>query len=288
MVQMTEDEKEKYISFVNQNLNKFKEWYHPIDFGFGVVAHVCEYPDYIPKPELFNNKTRGLSKWEFIIKPNLPDIKGKRVLDLGCNTWLFSIQLALSGSREVIGIDRDQSIIQKSNPELAKQDIIAQANFVKKAFEIRERKVLDNVKFINWDVSKLEKLNLGRFDLILALCLVYHELDGMPDMLRKLSEMSDHIILQTNLMHKGKLGRWASIETHVKIMEYLGFESRIVEGSKGYPMPLIICNKKLNAKRRPSLYKIKVWWLKKIIFYRTYIEIVKEKIMCIRSDLSRQ
>jgi len=240
---------EGYIKFVKEGIKKFREWYQPIDFGYGIIAHVQEFPDYIPKPEFMGNKLRGMSKWNFIIKPNLPDVRGMRILDLGCNAGLYSVQLAMNGAKEVIGIDRGPDIYQKSNPGLCRQDVISQAEFVKKAFEIRTGKKL-NIKFIRWDIGRLDELNLGKFDLVLALCVVYHEMRKMPMILETLASMSNLIMLQTNLLHRGRLGKWASVETHVKVMTILGFDVRIDEGEPGYPMPLMICTKRKGGKQK--------------------------------------
>lgn len=233
----------EYTRFVKEGIEKYQEWYQPIDFGHNVVAHVREFPDYVAKPEFMNNKLRGMSKWNFIIKPNLPDIKGKRVLDLGCSSGLYSVQLVLGGAKEVIGIDRDTSIVQKSNVELRRQDVIEQAEFVKQVFEMRTGRKL-NVRYIRGDVGKIRKLDLGKFDLIMALCIVYHEMSEMPKLLETLSFMSDAIVLQTNLSHTGKLSKWASVETHRKIMSVLGFDVECDEGEPGYSMPVMICRRR--------------------------------------------
>lgn len=270
---------EEYTKFVKEGIKNFREWYQPIDFGYGIVAHVQEFPDYILKPDFMNNKLRGMSKWNFIIKPNLPDIQGKRILDLGCSSGLNSIQLALDDAKEVVGIDRDFNIYQKSNKQLCKQDVISQAEFVKRAFEMRTEKKM-NIKFIRWDIGNMRKLDLGNFDLIMALCIVYHEMSKMPKLLETLTAMSDLIILQTNLLHKGKLGKWASIETHIKIMSALGFDVRFVEGEPGYPMPLMIFNRKKSIEQKILVRlfnKFRLIILKNNLLVAAYKEVFKTK-----------
>jgi len=270
---------EGYIKFVKEGIKKFREWYQPIDFGYGIIAHVQEFPDYIPKPEFMGNKLRGMSKWNFIIKPNLPDVRGMRILDLGCNAGLYSVQLALEGAKEVIGIDRGQNIYQRSNPNLHEQDVISQAEFVKKAFEIRSGRKL-NIKFIRGDIGRIDEFNLGKFDLVVALCVVYHEMEKMPKLLETLVSVADLIMLQTNLLHKGRLGKWASIETHVKIMNTLGFDVKVVEGEPGYPMPLMICKRKNHSQKTVCkvLNKLRLFLTKNSLLVASYKEAIKNKI----------
>ena len=239
-------DKEEYRRFVLAGIRSFREWYQPIDFGYGIIAHIKQPPDFIERKECFDNRTQGISRYEYIIKPNLPTIKGKRILDLGCSSGIFSVMLSLEGAKEVIGIDRPKDIRRRTNryihyrKKYSNQDVIEQANFVKKAFELRVGKEL-NVKFIGWDINDIKQLNLGRFDLIISLCTLYHELSRMPRILKTLSSMSDIIILQAHLGHGGRLKVWAGIDPHVEIMTVLGFRVNVVTGDSDYSMPLIVC-----------------------------------------------
>jgi len=179
--------KEEIYKWIEDGIRCFREWYQPVDFGYGIVAHVTVPPHWSPRPDLLNDNTRGLAKWNYIVKKHIPDVREKRVLDLGCSSGLYSIGLARMGAREVIGIDRNAEIRHRSTDTSPPQDVIAQAEFVKKAFEL-----LDGVKYpityIAHDIGRLQKLELGRFDLILALCVVYHKLDKMPELVHQLAK----------------------------------------------------------------------------------------------------
>jgi len=223
--------------WIKLGIQGFKEWYQPVDFGDGLVAHVTTPPDWRPKPEL--DPVRGMAKWGFILKMHIPDVSGKRILDLGCNNGVFSLQLARMGAREVIGIDRDRKIRQKSAPYLPVQNVIAQANFVKQAFEIKEG-VKYPVRYIAHDIARISELDLGRFDLILALCVVYHELDNTPRLLQKLSTMTDHIVLQTCLEHDGELGKWASPYLLAELLVNVGFTRVEIDAPTNYSWPMIV------------------------------------------------
>lgn len=223
--------------WIKLGINGFKEWYQPVDFGNGIVAHVTTPPDWKAAPEW--DQYRGLAKWESIVKRHIPDVPGKRVLDLGCNNGIISLQLARMGAAGVIGIDRDANIRQKTFDCLPEQDIVAQANFVKKAFEILNG-VEYPVTYIACDISRLSELELGRFDLILALCVVYHELDRTPQLIRQLSTMTDHIILQANLGHTGDLGEWAHPARLAKLLMDTGFTRIEIDAPQGYIFPIVV------------------------------------------------
>ena len=90
----------------------FRQWYQPVDFG-NIKADVTTPPDWKPNPSL--NDDYGLGRWNSIIVRNLPEVKDKRILDVGCNVGLYSIELAKMGAKEVIGIDRNLQFNHKSN-----------------------------------------------------------------------------------------------------------------------------------------------------------------------------
>jgi SAM-dependent methyltransferase len=141
---------------IRRQISKFK-WYQPIEFGHGISAvsvlgsYTSESPEW------------GIKKWQYIIERNLPDIQGMRVLDLGCNSGLYCVQLARMGAREVVGLDSETTW-----PSWKQQ-----ALFVKEALEWRCRTSY-NITFIDAPMTSIAKLNLGSFDLVLGLCCIYY------------------------------------------------------------------------------------------------------------------
>lgn len=234
--------KEEIYQWIEDGIRCFREWYQPVDFGNGVVAHVTRPPDWKPRPDLLYANDGGISKWNYIVKKHIPDVKGKRVWDLGCSSGVFCIELARMGAREVIGIDRNEKIGYRSTDTPPPQDVIAQAKFVKKAFEL-----LDGVEYpityIAHDIGRLHELELGRFDLVLALCVVYHELDRMPELVRQLASMTDHLVLQASQGHSGELGRWADKIRQAEVLLESGFTYVEIDAPAGYLLPMIIGRK---------------------------------------------
>jgi 2-polyprenyl-3-methyl-5-hydroxy-6-metoxy-1,4-benzoquinol methylase len=234
------DEGEDVNEWILKGIKLFKEWYQPVDFGDGIVAHITTPPDWKPEPDMFNDKTRGMSKWNYIVKRHIPNVEGMRILDLGCSNGLFSIELARMGAREVIGIDRDETIIKHAHHYSS--NVVSQAIFVKKAFEIKEN-TLFPITYIPYDIGRVSELDLGYFDLILALNVVYHELNGTPELLRQLANMTSHLILQTNLKHSNELKKWASPPLLIELLINNAFTYVEVDIPRNYYYPVIVAKK---------------------------------------------
>jgi len=54
---------------------------------------------------------------------SLGDIKGKKVVDLGCGTGIFAIGVALLGAKEVIGVDADPEAIEIARVQASKTGV---------------------------------------------------------------------------------------------------------------------------------------------------------------------
>jgi tRNA (mo5U34)-methyltransferase len=81
------------------------------------------------------------------------DLRGKTVLDIGCNAGFYSIEMKRRGAERVVAIDHDPGYL-------------AQARF---AAEVSGA----DIEFLEMDVYSVEKLR-ERFDLVLFLGVLYH------------------------------------------------------------------------------------------------------------------
>src|SRR5437870_8734770 len=81
----------------------FDKWFVHTAFGNGIIAKSTSWPD---APN--NSRHMGVSKFEFIVRRNLPDLQGLRILELGCNAGVVSIHMSRLGAFEVVGIDCDR------------------------------------------------------------------------------------------------------------------------------------------------------------------------------------
>jgi SAM-dependent methyltransferase len=169
-------------SDIHQRIGQF-DWYQPVSFGEGLEAHAHG------RPHLSNSFQAGLTKWRYIVERNLPDVQGLRVLDIGCNAGVFSIQLARCGAREVVGIDSNRTW-----PGWEEQ-----ARFVKEALEARCHANY-NVRFVDCPMTNIPDANLGHFDFVMALCSLYYISEA--EMLRVLKHFRDTecpmVLLQAN------------------------------------------------------------------------------------------
>lgn len=223
-------------AWITRGIAGYQQWYQHVDFGNGVNAHVTAPPKWEPNPLL--NSNSGLDRFEFIIKRNLPNVTGMRILDLGCNVGLFSLALARLGASEVIGVDRDTSIRHRTG-RLPFVDLVSQAQFVKKAFEIQENTVFP-VSYIAIDFQDLAKLQeLGKFDLVLALNVVYHELTGAPELIKALGQMTDLIVLQSSIAHGEPIKGWAAPGKNAEMLMAAGFDRITIDAPPGYLQPVI-------------------------------------------------
>jgi len=239
---LNSNNKEEIYTWINEGISHFKEWYQPVDFGNGVIAHVTQPPYWQPNMELFYQNDVGITKWNYIIKKHLPNLKGKRVLDLGCSSGIFTIELARLGAKEVIGIDRNKLIRHKSTITPPCQDVISQAKFVKRALELLNNEKYP-ITYIAHDIGRINDLDLGKFDLIIALCVVYHELDDMHILIERLAKMTDYLILQANEGHGGDLAKYAKLSYHIDLLIQNGFTNLEIDAPKNYLHPVIICKK---------------------------------------------
>jgi len=123
-------------------IKKLRPWYQNVQFNNEISAVSS------------HSKLSGEYAWNYI-KQLLPEsLSGKRILDLGSNAGLFCIRAAQMGAEEVIGIEREQKHLK-------------QCAFLKEYFNV------PNVKFINDSLENLSSMNLGKFDIIFAIAVLY-------------------------------------------------------------------------------------------------------------------
>jgi tRNA (mo5U34)-methyltransferase len=117
------------------------EWFHNLDLGGVQTAPHHFLGDY---PSV---------KWKRFSHAIPPDLRGKSVLDIGCNAGFYTIEMKKRGADHVVGIDSDK-------------DYLAQARFAAEVcgldVELRQMSV--------YEVAQLGE----RFDLVLFMGVFYH------------------------------------------------------------------------------------------------------------------
>ncbi|MDX1569622.1 MAG: methyltransferase domain-containing protein [Xanthomonadales bacterium] len=126
-----------------------REWFYPYELPSGQVA-----PTYHGGRLDAIHATRLAMMNRVIDREYGASLDGKTAIDLACHQGFFSTQLARRGC-EVLGIDARQSHVEDSN-------------LIAEALE------LPNMRARLSDVHALEPDELGRFDIVLMLGLIYH------------------------------------------------------------------------------------------------------------------
>jgi tRNA (mo5U34)-methyltransferase len=77
---------------VEENIRRLGPWYHNVVFAPGVMSNPSN-PDY------------PASRWRVLDQVIPRDLKGKSVLDIGCNSGFFSLEMKRRGAERVVGVD---------------------------------------------------------------------------------------------------------------------------------------------------------------------------------------
>jgi len=234
----TENQLNLYFS---QHVDDWREWYCPVQIGDN-VQHERTYPNFEVREEFMTNGERGQARWDRIIAKNLPDITGKRVLDIGSSIGLFSINLAKLGAEYILGIDRSEDIVQPTNENLPKQSVVQQAYFIKNCFELLDQKKY-NIDYEESDI-KTRDFSRDRFDFVFACCILPHfGKRRMEEIIADLSRHTPQIFLQSNLGHGGELGETYAIEFQKSLLEKYGYRVE-VDSPEGYKYPVLMGTKR--------------------------------------------
>jgi tRNA (mo5U34)-methyltransferase len=126
---------------IQQRVRRLGKWFHNLDLNGVPTAPKHFLGDY-PR-----------NKWQTFAHALPKDLRGKSVLDIGCNAGFYSIEMKRRGARRVVAIDSDP-------------DYLAQAKF---AAEVCDA----DIEFQQMSVYDVPSLR-ERFDLVLFLGVFYH------------------------------------------------------------------------------------------------------------------
>lgn len=129
-----------------RGLKILEPWFHRIDLGQGIFT---KSESVMGEPVDHPRET-----WEIIRQCLPPDLTGKSLLDVGCNGGFYCVEAKRLGARRVLGVDGQRQHVR-------------QALFVRKVLGL-------DLEFRRFSVYDLDPAIIGRFDITLALGLVYH------------------------------------------------------------------------------------------------------------------
>lgn len=138
-------------------LKQIGHWHHRINLGENIFTNENKNA---PNPE---------TKWN-LIEPFVPkDLSGKSVLDIGCNSGFFSVQMKKRGAARVVSVDK-------------LDDAIKQTNFLSEWYDVDLEVVKEEAHIYCLTTEE-------QFDYVLFLGLFYH-LKYPVLVLDRLSEMT--------------------------------------------------------------------------------------------------
>jgi tRNA (mo5U34)-methyltransferase len=141
-------------------------WFHRIDLGQGIFTKT--------ESVMGEPLDHPRESWE-VIRQCLPnDLTNKSLLDVGCNGGFYCVEAKRRGARRVMGVDGQRQHVR-------------QALFVRKVLGLE-------LEFRRFSVYDLDPETVGRFDITLALGLVYH-LKHLVFALERLYDVTNELLI---------------------------------------------------------------------------------------------
>jgi 2-polyprenyl-3-methyl-5-hydroxy-6-metoxy-1,4-benzoquinol methylase len=163
---------------IRKEFAKHRFWHYAYAFEGGI-----SFPVRHAKPDAFiNAPERHVQRFRhfmpYLIQSQNGSLKGKRILDIACNSGFWSIQCALLGA-EVVGFD-------------ARPELIEQAETIKSIVGV------NNVTYKVLDFHDMSPQSLGgTFDIVLNLGVLYHLSDPLEALQRTKAMARNDILLDT-------------------------------------------------------------------------------------------
>ena len=177
---------------LRKQIDAFGEWFHNFDLNgtpTKLRSIVGEPLDY---------RRPG---WEQIFRPVLPNVSGKRVLDIGCNAGYYAVECRRLGAASVLGIDVSQG---------GSWDFIGQAKFAAAQLGI------DGIEYRAQDFMDLPD---EQFDVVLFIGVMYHLDDPIAGLKKVASLAKEAIVLETRsvpdrrMILEHQVGGWDGDDT---------------------------------------------------------------------------
>lgn len=143
----------------------------------------------------------------------LPNLSGKRILDLGCGFGEHCVEYVKKGASKVVGIDISEKMIEVAQKENGDPKI----------------------EYLNMPMEELGKLS-DRFDVVIS-SLAFHYVEDFTGVVHKIYNLMDEggifVFSQENPLstcYSGNAGRWTRDENGNKL--YLNLQGYGLEGEK--------------------------------------------------------
>lgn len=204
---------------------RFERWHYQFDLG-GVRTPIFD-PDHVRR-----HAERRAYFFEPLVRLSGGSLRGKRVLDLGCNAGWWSLQAIEAGCDSVVGIDGRPAHIE-------------QAELVFRAKGVDP----DRYLFLQGNFLEADLARHGPFDIVLALGILYHVSKPIELLERIRHANTDLLVIDTalsrargaflemvreptdeprNAVDRG-LVLWPTLTGLLEIVRELGYAARCLE-----------------------------------------------------------
>jgi tRNA (mo5U34)-methyltransferase len=161
-------------------IRELAPFHHAVELPYGLNTHLPE----MAHRDVERTRVDSLMRhgWPQLLQACGGSFRGRRVLDIACNSGGFSVEAVKAGADYVLGID----IVDR---------YLEQAQFIKEALEY------DNLEFRKIDVFDLApEITGGPFDVVLCFGILYHLEDPIRGM-KAMANLATHAMLvDSNLM----------------------------------------------------------------------------------------
>jgi tRNA (mo5U34)-methyltransferase len=131
---------------IRARVEALEPWFHQIDLGHGIKTK--------SRPVGTEPVDHPWGTWQIVRRCLPQDLAGKSVLDVGCNAGFYTVQAKQMNAGHVLGVDSQRLHIR-------------QARFVSRVLGL-------DIEYRRMSVYDLSPAGTGKFDITLALGLIYH------------------------------------------------------------------------------------------------------------------
>lgn len=156
-------------------IDELGPWFHNID----IVGTPTKTRSFMGEPLSYPAPLWGQ------IRPLMPELAEKRVLDIGCNAGFFSIQCKQLGAAHVVGVDVNQGTTS---------DFVKQARFAASALQL-------DIEFRHQDFMDVTDES---FDVVLFLGVLYHLPDPIAGLHKAAQLAKGTLVVETAAVDVGK------------------------------------------------------------------------------------